>query len=37
MTKLNLNNGNETKLDIFLQNIFKSNAITFFIKKYSAI
>ena len=34
MTKVNPNNGNETKLDIFPWDIFKSYAISFLIKKY---
>ena len=29
MTKVNLNNGNETKSDIFLWDIFKSDKISF--------
>ena len=33
MTKGNPNNGNETKLDNFPWDIFKSNAISYFIKK----
>ena len=33
MTKMNPNNGNETKQDIFPWNIFKSDTISFFIKK----
>ena len=32
MTKVNLNNGNETKWDIFPGDIFKSNTISFFSK-----
>ena len=34
MTKLNPNNGNETKSDIFPWDIFKFDAVSFFIKKY---
>ena len=34
MTKVNLNNGNETKSDIFPWDIFKSDTISFFIKIY---
>ena len=34
MTKVNLNNGNETKLDIFPWDIFKSDSIAFFIEIY---
>ena len=34
MTKVNPNNGNETKLDIFPRGIFKSDATSFFIKKH---
>ena len=34
MTKVNPNNGNETKSDIFPWDIFKSGNIYFFIKKY---
>ena len=33
MTKVNPNNENETKSDIFLWNIFKSDVISFSIKK----
>ena len=33
MTKVNPNNRNETKSDIFPQNIFKSDTITFFYQK----
>ena len=36
MTKVNLNNGNETKSDIFPWDIFKSDIISFYIKKYSS-
>ena len=32
MTKVNPNNGNETKSDIFLWDIFKSNTISFLSK-----
>ena len=32
MTKVNPNNGNETKSDIFLWGIFKSDTKSFFIK-----
>ena len=34
MTKVNPNNGNETKSDIFPWDILKSGTISFFIKKY---
>ena len=34
MIKVNLNNGNEIKSDILPWDIFKSEVITFFIKKY---
>ena len=34
MTKVNPNNGNETKLDILPSDIFKSDNISFFIKKH---
>ena len=34
MTKVNPSNGNETKSDIFSWDIFKSDTISFFIKKY---
>ena len=34
MTKVNPKNGNETKSDIFAWNIFKSDAMSFFINKY---
>ena len=34
MPKLNLNNGNETKSDIFPWDILKSDTISFFIKKH---
>ena len=34
MTKVNLNNGNETKSDIFPWDIFKFVVIYFFDKKY---
>ena len=37
MTKVNANNGNETKSDIFPWDIFKSDVIYFFIKKYLSI
>ena len=33
MTKVNQNNGNDTKSDIFPWNIFKSDVIYFFIEK----
>ena len=33
MTKVNPNNGNQTKSDIFPWDMFKSNTISFFIKK----
>ena len=33
MTKVKLNNGNETKLDIFPWDIFKSDTISFFYQK----
>ena len=33
MTKVNPNNGNETKSEIFSWDIFKSDTISFFIKK----
>ena len=34
ITKVNPNNGNETKAAIFPWNIFKSDVIHFFVKKY---
>ena len=34
MTKVNPNNGNEAKSDIFPLDTFKSNTIPFFIEKY---
>ena len=34
MTKVNPNNGSETILDIFPWNIFKSDNLSFFIKKH---
>ena len=34
---MNLNNGNETKSDIFSRDIFKSDVIYFLIKKYQSI
>ena len=34
MTKVNPNNGNETKSDIFTWDIFKSDTMSFFNKKY---
>ena len=37
MTKVNPNNGNETKSDIFPRNIFKCDTISFFIKIYWSI
>ena len=37
MTKLNPNNGNQTKSDIFPRDVFKSDTISFFIKKYQSI
>ena len=37
MTKVNPNNGNETKSDIFPWDIFKSDTISFFIKNYENI
>ena len=37
MTKLNPNNKNESKSHIFLWDIFKSDTISFFIKKYSSV
>ena len=37
MTKVTLNNGTETKSDIFPWNIFKSDNISFFMKKYGSI
>ena len=37
MTKVKPNNGNETKSDIFPWDIFKSDVISFFIKKYYSI
>ena len=33
MTEVNLKNGNETKSDIFIWDIFKSDTLSFFIKK----
>ena len=37
MTKVKPNNGNETKSDVFLWDILKSDTISFFIKKYYSI
>ena len=37
MTKMNPHNGNETKSDIFSWNIFKSDTISFYIKKCQSI
>ena len=37
MTKMNPNNRNETKSDIFLWYIFKFEAMSFFVKKYQSI
>ena len=37
MTKVNSNKGNETKSDIFLWEIFKFDAISFFTKQYQSI
>ena len=37
MSKVNPKNGNETKSDIFQWEIFKSDTISFFIKKYRSI
>ena len=37
MTRLNSNNGYETKSDIFQWDIFKSDITYFFVKKYSII
>ena len=37
MTKVNLNNGNETKSDIFLWDVFKSDNISFLLKKCYSI
>ena len=34
MTKVNPNNGNETKSDIFPWDMFKSDAVSFFHQKY---
>ena len=34
MTKVKESNGNETKLDVFPWDIFKSDTISFFIKLY---
>ena len=34
MTKVNPNNGNEIKSDIFPWDIFKSDVMPFFVKKY---
>ena len=34
MTKMNPNNGNETKSDIFTWDIFKSDTMSFLNKKY---
>ena len=34
MNKVNRNHGNETKLDIFPWDMFKSDNVSFFIKKY---
>ena len=34
ITKVNPKNGNEIKSDIFPRDIFKSDVITFLIKKY---
>ena len=37
MAKVNPNNGNETKSDIFPRDIFKFDTISFFIKNYQSI
>ena len=37
MTQVNSNNENETESDIFPWDIFKSDGIYFFIKKYQSI
>ena len=37
MTKVNPNNGNETKADIFPWDIFRSDPISLFVKKYQSI
>ena len=37
MTKVNSNNGNETKSDIFPWGIFKSHIISFPLKTYSSL
>ena len=37
MTKVKPNNGNKTKSDIFPWDIFKSDTISFFTKKYYSI
>ena len=37
MTKVDPNNGNETKSDILPWDIFKSDVIYFFLKKYQGI
>ena len=34
MTKVNPNNGNEARSDIFSWDIFESDTISFFIKRY---
>ena len=34
MIKVNLNNGNETKSNIFSWDIFKSDTVSIFMKKY---
>ena len=37
MTKVNPNNGNETKSDVFTWEIFESDAMSFSTKKYLSI
>ena len=37
MTKVNPNNGNKTKVDIFPWDIFKSDTISLFVKKHQSI
>ena len=37
MTKVNPNNGNETKSDIFPWDMFTSDTISFFVKNYRYI
>ena len=37
MTKVNRNNGNETKVDICLWDMLKSDTISLFVKKHQSI